>query len=713
MQVEEEHPEGVRVIWGTDIQYNKVYNTFKSFFVGYKAVPGGEGVYVQMLRQIHETEIYHLSLDTNDLREWKETSELYEQLIAFPQEIIAIMDTVTNELYDRMYDSGENGGVIQVRPFNLEKVANMRQLDPNDIDNLVSVKGLVIRCSGIIPDMRQGYFQCCVCGFGMNVEINKGIISEPSKCPNDGCNSPDSMILVHNRCIFADKQIIRLQETPDEIPEGQTPHTVTLMVYDSLVDVVRPGDRIEITGMYRSAPVRVNPRMRTMKSIFRTYLDVLHIKKRLNNRMKLIQEEMTTSDYLTIHEEEMIQEKERVEEIVNEIKQIPNLYETLSESLAPSIWGLEDIKKGLLLQLFGGTSKLFQRNGNSRFRGDIHILLAGDPGVSKSQLLQYVHKLAPRGMYTSGKGSSAVGLTAYITRDPETNQVVLESGALVLSDGGICCIDEFDKMSDSTRAILHEAMEQQTVSIAKRGIIATLNARTSVLASANPVDSKYNTNKSIVENLNLPPTLLSRFDLIYLLLDNPSAETDRRLAHHLISLYTKDYNNITKGTIPINKLTTFISYARENVKPIISDDASDLLVESYVSMRKVNGSGKTVSATTRQLESLIRLSEAHAKARYLILTFLTRLSLSVDVEDVQEALRLVKNALLHYAIDPSTGRIDMDLITTGRSSASRDLLEKLRSAIISNLSSKQIKFDQLLSDLQAQSTIVIISLLFN
>jgi len=304
----------------------------------------------------------------------------------------------------------------------------------------------------------------------------------------------------------------------------------------------------------------------------------------------------------------------------------------------------------------------------SNKRGDINILLCGDPGTSKSQLLGQVHKLAPRGVYTSGKGSSAVGLTASVVRDPETRDLVLESGALVLSDQGVCCIDEFDKMSETTRAILHEAMEQQTVSIAKAGIICSLNARSSILASANPIESRYNPRMSVVDNIKLPPTLLSRFDLIYLILDSPSVEGDRRLAKHLVSLYSSVEKEKKENDIPQDLLKDYIAYARQNCHPTISDLAGAELIQGYLEMRKLGGNTKTITATPRQLESLIRISEGLARSR---------LSPKVTRSDVREAIRLMAVATQTAATDPRTGRIDMDMITTGVTMGDRIQSESL------------------------------------
>ena len=503
------------------------------------------------------------------------------------------------------------------------------------------------------------------------------------------------MTLVHNRCVFANKQQIKMQETPDAIPEGETPHTVSMCVFDSLVDEAKPGDRVEITGVYRAVPIRAAPNMRILKSVYKTYVDVIHVRKdaahRIANtagredREDLEAEERRANaarggddagnDAADEHPDAAENpptssagpgadaefSPERVA-FLERVGKAPDVYERLVSSLAPSIWEMEEVKKGLLCQLFGATHKTFKGTNANKVRGDINVILVGDPGVSKSQLLTYVNKVAPRGIYTSGRGSSAVGLTAYVTRDPESKDMVLESGALVLSDRGICCIDEFDKMSDGARSTLHEVMEQQTVSVAKAGIIAVLNARTSVLASANPVGSRYNPAMSVIDNIQLPPTLLSRFDLIYLVLDKPNPETDRRLARHLVSLHFRHPPARATGALDANTLTDYISYARKTYAPVLNDEAAEMLVEGYVDMRRLGGGRRTITATPRQLESLVRLAESLARMR---------LSHHAEARDASEALRLMRVAMQQAAWDPKTGQIDMDKILTGHSASDR------------------------------------------
>ncbi|OMJ20738.1 DNA replication licensing factor mcm4 [Smittium culicis] len=556
--------------------------------------------------------------------------------------------------------------------------------------------------------MEQGFFKCLQCDWATIVPLDRGIILQPTRCGNPDCSANDTMELMHNRSIFADKQTCRLQETPDMIPDGQTPHTVSMVLHDEFVDSIKPGDRLEITGIFRGAPVRKNPTHRTVQALYRTYIDVVHLKKTSSIKVQpdLLDEFNDTSAALLSNLQatgiggsddsfdSCEQDSEFLANEESEFRKLstdPRLMDILTRSLAPSIYEMDAVKKGLLLQLFGGERKHLKRTGAPRSRGDIHILLIGDPGVSKSQLLSAVHTLAPRGIYTSGKGSSAVGLTAYITRDPDTRELVLESGALVLSDGGICCIDEFDKMSDSTKSILHEAMEQQTVSITKAGIIASLNARAAILAAANPVDSKWNQDMSIVENINLPHSLISRFDLIFIVLDNVDELQDRKLAKHIVSLYIdpalasveEDDDESRIPTIPTSKLTRYINYARQNIRPTISDEAAQVLVSSYVELRKLgrdssysNGysssNNKRVTATTRQLESMIRMSEALAKMR---------LSNVVEENDVSTAFSLMREALRESATDPRTGLIDLDLLNTGFAASDRRQLDAIKQEV--------------------------------
>ncbi|PKK80763.1 MCM-domain-containing protein [Rhizophagus irregularis] len=721
-------------IWGTTIKVEEVRKSFKKFLKEFKLSDlsrrngrsDDDPFYIEYLKIIERTEEFKFNLDTQNLLAFEDTHKLYYQIVRYPQEIIPILDYVVAQMYTELHEK-EPKEDIRVRPYNLGISKNMRELNPSDIDQLVCIKGLLIRSSPILPEMAVAFFRCSICDKSVEVEVDRSKIDEPSRCPRKQCNSSGTMVLIHNRSIFKDKQVCRLQETPDCIPDGQTPHTISLCLYDNLVDIARPGDKIELTAIYRSSPIRVNNRQRTIKSLFKTYLDVVHIRRSENihengdndftqiyhgledenKEVENKQEGFSHDHFSRDQKRKQLTFTEADIQYFKELSKNPLLYETLAHSLAPSIFGMDDVKKGILLQLFGGTNKLFRKSGSPRFRGDINVLLVGDPGTSKSQMLQYVHKIVPRGIYTSGKGSSAVGLTAYVTRDPDTKQMVLESGALVLSDGGVCCIDEFDKMSDGTRAVLHEVMEQQTVSVAKAGIITTLNARTSILASANPIDSKYDPKKSIVRNIDLPPTLMSRFDLIYLVLDKIDKQADWELATHLVSLYAEDSPfSASVNILPVETLAKYIHYARIHYNPIIgNDEAHKALVDAYVSLRRLGqdprSSENIVTATTRQLESMIRLAEAHARMR---------LSNTVEMADVEEAERLLREAIKLSALDPETGRIDLDLITTGHGSYERRLLTVMRDAFQKMLNRRNItsiNWKKALEDFNEQSDVKI------
>ncbi|XP_017483153.1 PREDICTED: DNA replication licensing factor Mcm7 [Rhagoletis zephyria] len=503
---------------------------------------------------------------------------------------------------------------VAFKPHSNEKAQSIREVKAEHIGKLVTVRGIVTRCTEVKPMMVVATYTCDRCGSETYQPVNSLTFIPVQECPSDDCrvNKAGGRLYLQTRgSKFVKFQEIKIQEHSDQVPVGHIPRTMTIMCRGEVTRMAQPGDHVLISGVFLPL-VRTGFRQIIQGLLSETFLQAY--------RIVCINKNDEASD----------QESELTAEELQELAQ-DDFYERLATSLAPEIYGHLDVKKALLLLLVGGVDK---RPDGMRIRGNINICLMGDPGVAKSQLLSYISRLAVRSQYTTGRGSSGVGLTAAVMKDPLTGEMMLEGGALVLADQGVCCIDEFDKMADQDRTAIHEVMEQQTISIAKAGIMTTLNARVSILAAANPAFGRYNPRRTVEQNIQLPAALLSRFDLLWLMQDKPDRDNDLRLAKHITYVHSHNKQPPTRvKALDMNLMRRYINLCKRK-NPTIPDELTEYIVGAYVELRREARNQKDMTFTSaRNLLGILRLSTALARLR---------LSDKVEKDDVAEALRLLE-----------------------------------------------------------------------
>mmetsp|Transcript_45735 Transcript_45735/g.82325 ORF Transcript_45735/g.82325 Transcript_45735/m.82325 type:complete len:892 (+) Transcript_45735:64-2739(+) len=595
--------EGVEIEKRLD---SKIRLNFQQFLMKFTAEGQSVPKYPDMLRKMAEEHQAHLDVNFQHLQQW--SAQLALWISDFPVQIMPILNETLMleaarkfQTYQRLAEAGENELRVAVHSFPIKEP--IRELCTRHISKLVHVTGVATKRSGVFNQVKRLWLRCAKCNFPSGpFEVAEDRDLRPNSCIE--CQSKGPWRVDRQRTIYQNYQKITLQESPSSVDPGKMPRSKEVILTGDQVDTVRPGDELDLTGIYRCL-YDVATNARTCFPVYRTDLQSIHINRK--GDLKLIQ----ISD-------------DQQQQILDLAKR-PDIRERFITSMAPSIYGMWHVKTSIALSMMGGQQKIAA--GKHRIRGDINTLVVGDPGLAKSQFLKYVEQTFPRAVYTTGKGASAVGLTAAVTRD-EHGHFCLEGGAMVLADNGICLIDEFDKMNDQDRTSLHEAMEQQTISISKAGIVATLQARCAVVAVANPIEGRYDPMRTFSQNVNLSDPILSRFDMICVLRDESDPVQDELLADHVLCSHIRSHPDATaeeknkkpkaqnKSHIqPIDQdlLKKYIVYARTRVFPKLTHVDSEKLASFYAEMRAEAYKAGGVAMTARHMDSLARLAEANAR----------------------------------------------------------------------------------------------------
>ena len=589
----------------------------------------GQYTYVDKIDAMMPKRIKAAVIDYNDLVAYPMLDSMFNEN---PDRILRAFSAAIGEiLYERFPDYAiKIRDDIRARIVNYPVQRSLREINAEIINKMTSVSGMIVRASEVKPLAKELTYICPE-GHTTVVILSRGMsIKSPLRCSTPKCQHKELEVEPESSK-FIDFQILRIQELPEDLPPGQLPHYVDVTAKQDLVDSARPGDRIVLTGVVRIEQEQIAGVMRANSALYRLRLEGNNVEFLGGRGAK--RSRRTEREEVTVEEEKMIRS----------LSQSPDIYTRLIDSFAPHIRGQELIKEAILLLIVGSTQNVLP--DGTKNRGDINVFLVGDPGTAKSEMLKFCARIAPRGLYTSGRGSTAAGLTAAVVRD-KSGIMMLEAGAVVLGDQGLVCIDEFDKMKPEDRSALHEVMEQQSASIAKGGIVATLNARTSILAAANPIFGKYDPYKNISENINLPIPLLTRFDLIFVVRDKPSKEKDRNIAMHIIERNTRT-TQPGQVIIDVDMLTKYLSFAKKG-KPTLMPEAKKMIIDYYLKMRNVDDEGM-ITVTPRQLEGLVRL--ATARSRLLMKT-------QIDEEDAERAIYLIENMLHDVGVDVNTGKVD-------------------------------------------------------